>query len=237
MSTVSVIVPAYNEARFLPRSLGSLYHSALTLPARCPQWTAELIVVDNGSSDDTAAVAEGFGARVVAEPHRGVARARNAGAAAAGGNLLVFVDADYRVPHSLLPVLVDRFTTDVRLGAAGVRVCLEPSEIDPVTRFCSASALGALRRFQRMSFGVFAFRRGYFVQLDGFDEAMYAYEDVELLRRVGREPGRYRVIGDLTVYASARGFYRGGMLRTYARMALSRRARRDFDKCGYWYGR
>lgn len=235
---ISVIVPAYNEERRLPRSLSALRHAQLRLTDEAPGAVSELLVVDNGSTDATAELAAGFGATVVGEPRRGVAMARNAGARRAAGRLLAFVDADYRVPLGFLSVLVRRFAADPGLTAAGARVLLEPDEIDPVRRFCAARALDALRTVKSMAFGVFVLRREYFDRTGGFDETLFAYEDVELLRRIHRDhAARYRVLTEVTVYASARGFYRGGMLRTYWRMAVSPQARRRLDQCGYWYER
>src|SRR3712207_89972 len=74
---VSVIVPAYNRAEMLRRSLASI-------GSQRPELAAEVIVVDDGSSDDTAATAERLGARVIRhERNRGLATARNTGLEAA----------------------------------------------------------------------------------------------------------------------------------------------------------
>lgn len=235
---ISVVVPAYNEQARLPRSLGSLRHARLYLADTMPATTCEILVVDNASTDATGATAAEFGAIVVGERRRGVAIARNAGGRRAAGALLAFVDADYRVPLDFLTTLVQRFATDPELTAAGTRVVLEPDEIDPVRRLCAAHALDTLRKVKSMAFGVFVLRRAWFDRCGGFDENLFAYEDVELLRRLRRDhAARYRVLPDLKVYASARGFYRGRMLRTYWRMALSPQARTQFDRCGYWYDR
>ncbi|MEV6303132.1 glycosyltransferase [Actinoplanes sp. NPDC051861] len=235
---ISVVVPAYNEQARLCRSLSSLRHARLYLADTVPAATSELLVVDNASTDATATTATRFGAIVVSEQRRGVAIARNTGGRRANGALLAFVDADYRVPIDFLTTLVRRFAADPGLTAAGARVVLEPGEIDPVRRWCAAHALDTLRKFRSMAFGVFVMRRDWFDRCAGFDESLFAYEDVELLRRVHRDPAaRYRVLPDLKVYASARGFYRGGMLRTYWRMAVSPSSRTRFDRCGYWYDR
>jgi hypothetical protein len=104
-----------------------------------------------------------------------------------------------------------------------------------------------LRRLRKMSFGVATFRRARFEGVGGFDENVYGIEDLDMLKRLAasarRPSDRYRVLNDVLVLASARGFYRGGrlgmgkMLKTYAHMALSEEARRDISKCGYWYER
>jgi glycosyltransferase involved in cell wall biosynthesis len=84
----SVIIPAYNSAATLARAIESV--RAQTWPAH------EIIVVDDGSSDDTASVAESFGdaIRLIRQPNSGVAAARNAGARLATGDWLAFLDAD-----------------------------------------------------------------------------------------------------------------------------------------------
>ncbi len=84
----SVIIPAFNAAATLARAIESV---------RAQSWPAhEIIVVDDGSSDATAQVAAGFGdaVRLIRQPNRGVSVARNAGAAAASGDWLAFLDAD-----------------------------------------------------------------------------------------------------------------------------------------------
>jgi GT2 family glycosyltransferase len=83
---ISVVVPVLNGAAALPALLGAL--AAQEPPP------AEIVVVDNGSTDRTASVARLHDARVVQEPRRGRARARNAGVAATASELIAFTDAD-----------------------------------------------------------------------------------------------------------------------------------------------
>jgi glycosyltransferase involved in cell wall biosynthesis len=96
---LSVIVPAWRAELLLPVSLAALRRAA------APPDGFELIVVDDGSGDATADVAERFADRVIRldAPSGGPSRARNAGAAAAAGEWLLFVDADVRIhPDALL---------------------------------------------------------------------------------------------------------------------------------------
>ena len=205
----SVVVPAFNEERYLPRSLSSIRYADLALKDEFPGASADIIVVDNGSTDRTAAVAREFDAVVVQEPKRGIALARNAGARAAVGDVLVFLDADYRVLPSFLNRLAHGYRGDSSIAAAGVRVALEPSEIDPITRSLGYAGLALLRRIRNMSFGVATFRRDRFEALGGYDEGLFALEDVEILERLvrgsNRRFGRYRILRDVLVFASARG--------------------------------
>ncbi|MEZ0227096.1 MAG: glycosyltransferase, partial [Planctomycetota bacterium] len=93
---VSFIVPTLDEAPTLPRTLEPL-------ASRLDPSREEIVVVDGGSKDDTAAIAERYG-RVVTAP-RGRARQMNAGALAARGALLVFAHADTRFPGRALDEL------------------------------------------------------------------------------------------------------------------------------------
>ena len=85
---VSVVIPTYNHAGFLPSALQSVFGQ--TLPAQ------EVIVVDDGSTDDTEEVLRAWEGRIriIRQPNRGVAAARNAGASMASADLLAFLDAD-----------------------------------------------------------------------------------------------------------------------------------------------
>lgn len=83
---ISVIIPAFNAGRYLAAAVASA--TAQTLPP------AEIIVVDNGSEDNTAAVAHGLPARYQRKPHDVVATARNLGVELAQGEWLAFLDAD-----------------------------------------------------------------------------------------------------------------------------------------------
>jgi glycosyltransferase involved in cell wall biosynthesis len=99
----SIIVPAYNYAHYLPRALASVFAQS---------WTdCEVVVVDDGSTDDTAAIAgwwaERFGKRFsyVYQPNRGFAAARNHGIRASRGEFLLFLDAD----DELVPTALQQF--------------------------------------------------------------------------------------------------------------------------------
>lgn len=105
---LSVVVPAHNEAALIGSTIGALVQAAEHVPE---PHAVEIIVVDNGSTDGTAQVIrETFSdadVRVVAHAEPGAARARNAGARAADGDVLVFVDADTHVPANGLARIVE----------------------------------------------------------------------------------------------------------------------------------
>jgi len=96
--SLSIIIPALNEAAHITATLDSLQ------PLR--RRGAEIVVVDGGSSDNTAALAEAQADRVLtAEPGR--ARQMNAGAAAASGEILCFLHADTRLPENADGLMID----------------------------------------------------------------------------------------------------------------------------------
>ena len=106
---VSVVIPVRDDAAALRTCLEHLARQ------RRPPW--EVVVVDNGSRDDSAAVAEQFGARVVPEPRAGIPRAAAAGYDAARGELIARCDADSRPPPGWLARLGDRLDGDPGLAA------------------------------------------------------------------------------------------------------------------------
>lgn len=106
--SVTVVIPARNDAEMLQRCLASL--AAQTV---APD---EVVVVDNGSTDATRAVAEAAGARVVVEPIAGIPRASAAGFDAARGDLLLRIDADTVCPPGWLADAVAAFRDDPELA-------------------------------------------------------------------------------------------------------------------------
>jgi len=113
---VKVIIPALNEEQAIGRVLEAL-----------PNWVDEVIVVDNGSTDRTAEIAAGHGARVIHEPIRGYGQACHTGVQAAGSaDILLFIDADYsdypeEAGELVKPIAEGKFDFVIGSRARGVR--------------------------------------------------------------------------------------------------------------------
>src|SRR5437667_9282213 len=99
---ISVVIPAYNEEVLLPACIDSLLDQDY-------EGEVEIIVVDNGSTDTTGAVARSRGVRVVEEPEHSYSRALACGFAAAGGDIIASTDADTVVPRFWISRLVHEY--------------------------------------------------------------------------------------------------------------------------------
>jgi glycosyltransferase involved in cell wall biosynthesis len=111
---ISFIIPAYNEEKYLGLCLESIQKEL----GDNPGVRAEIIVVDNASTDRTAQTAASFaGVKLIHEPRKGIILARQAGAAAATGELLAHVDADNILPRGWVEIAVKKFSSSPNLVA------------------------------------------------------------------------------------------------------------------------
>lgn len=109
LPTVSVVIPAYNEARVIARCLGSLLDQT--------HRPHEIIVVDDGSTDSTREIVRSFGGvTLIEQTHEGSGAARNKGANAATGEVLCFVDADMHFARDFLAHLVAPIAVGEAIG-------------------------------------------------------------------------------------------------------------------------
>lgn len=197
----SIVVPAYNEEQLLPVTLDRLRSAMTATPLR-----GEIVVCDNNSTDATAEVARAHGARVVHEPVNQISRARNAGARAANGRYLVFVDADTVVPPAALRQALDALASGRACGGGAAVVFEGVSTGVPAWLVWLWNALSRDRRLAAGSF-LFALREA-FSSVGGFSERVYASEEIWLsrgMRRWGRERGLdFVILQDHPVVTSGR---------------------------------
>ena len=203
---LSVIIPAFDEADYLPATLDSIQHASEHLRDRADVGV-EVIVVDNNSTDGTAEVAEAMGATLVGEPVQGIGRARNRGACVAQGDVLVFVDADVIVPVTLLEV-VHEVMSDPECIGGGVDVEYRPRRL-VIRLYLRCWRL--LSRLTGMVQGTTQFcRRSAFESVGGYDENVWMGEDVDFfwnLKKLAKETGqRVHVVRSPKVLPSTRRF-------------------------------
>ncbi len=181
---VSVVIPAYNEEAFLPKTLDALSTALNATP------DAEIIVVDNESTDTTRAIALQNGARIVKEAEHNIGKVRNTGAEAAKGDVFVFVDADTIVRSGTFEKIIEAMSNDRCFGGS-VKVEYETASRGWVRFFMRSWTFWA--RFTKMRQGALQFcRRDVFRELGGYDKTIYVGEDIEFhwrLDKLAKEHG------------------------------------------------
>ena len=232
--SLTVVVPSYNSASMLRRCLMGLVESDL------PRGRWELIVVDDGSDDDTAHIAKAFADEVIrlADGPRGPAHARNVGAERARSDVLLFIDADVVVAPTTLRTFVERFARDPTLGALFGSYDDQPADPGLVSQYRNL-----LHRFVHLQHageadtfwtGCGAVRLAPFRAVGGFDAERYPrpqVEDIELGYRLRDRDVRIELAPDIACTHLKRWTVRG-MLRTdlcdrampWTRLLLERRA-------------
>lgn len=217
---ISVVIPAFQEEKFLPRVLQSVLGQEYK--------NFELIVVDNNSSDKTAEIAKKFGAKVLFEPRQGVGFARQAGFLAAKGDIIATTDADAILPENWLSRIAKEFKNDNDLAAFGGLYTLYSG---PVT---ARLAIFYLARFLwiwdkicsggwNLAGANLAVRKSAFLRVGGFDTRFSLCEDVDISRRL-RNVGEVAFDPNFRVQTSGRR-YRYGLLfglMTYAPNHIAR---------------
>ncbi|MEZ6196907.1 MAG: glycosyltransferase [Planctomycetota bacterium] len=201
---LSFVIPAHDEEGELPATL-----AALRAAVDAVALEHEIVVVDDACTDGTARVAREAGARVVTIDRRQISAARNAGAAAARGERLCFVDADTRIDAALLRAVIEAL--DAGAVGGGSRVRFD----EPTPRWARIVVPVLLRGYQflRLAAGCLVFaRRADFEAVGGFDETVYAGEEALFSRKLGRR-GRFVILSEPVLTS-------GRKLRTHTALEL-----------------
>jgi glycosyltransferase involved in cell wall biosynthesis len=228
MVKISVIIPAFNEEKFLGNCLLSLKEQDFK--------DFEIIVVDNNSTDKTAEIAKKFGAILISEKNQGVAFARNKGAKIAKGEILVFTDADTILPKNWLLRIKEEFEEDKELIAFGGSCEFYSGPIS--ARLASKFLLKPFLILDKFFSGGFnlmgcnmAIKREAFFRIGGFNENLKLNEDVEISYRL-RKLGKIKFDPNFKVKTSGRRFRHGlifGII-NYAPTTIFRWFFKRFDK-------
>jgi glycosyltransferase involved in cell wall biosynthesis len=226
---ISFIIPAYNEELELSSTIASIRVAASGVTQPC-----EIIVVDDGSTDATAELAAQAGARIISINRRQIAAARNAGARAAQGDYLFFVDADTRIN----PKHIYEAIAALKAGYAGGSARVITDGTIPMWGRIFVRAFCTVYFALKLGAGAFLFttRRNFDI-IVGFDEQYFIGEEVYFSLAL-RKLGRFKVLREPIVTS-------GRKLRMYsARHVLGRslsiiirgpRAARSRAKLDFWY--
>jgi glycosyltransferase involved in cell wall biosynthesis len=205
---LSIIIPAYNEEDYLPATLDAI-NAAKTDDA-------EVIVVDNVSTDATRGIAMARGAKVLTETEHNIGKVRNTGAATATGDVLVFIDADSIVRPGIFEKIIEASEDELCFGGAAA-VEYEPVKDRTVIQWF-INLYPILGKWMKMRGGALQFcRRDVFHELGGFDATIYVGEDIDFgwrLDRLARDRGGYTAfIEGPKVLTSSRRWNRMGFVR------------------------
>src|SRR6202789_4422156 len=201
---LSFVVPAYNEESLIVGCIQSIIREADSVPC-------EIIVVDNGSSDNTAHLARLAGAHVIFESCKGITRARQAGFELAKYDLVAFIDADSTLPPGWLDFAIAAIKGAV--AASGpVIYCEMPlhKRITTFTFYCLAKVAHQIRPM--LQGGNFILRRQALRDAGGFNTEIDFYgEDTDTAVRLSKV-GKINFDLDMWVYTSARRMNEEGLL-------------------------
>ena len=197
---ISFIIPAHDEEELIARTLDSVSSCANDVGE-----AFEIIVVDDASTDRTAAVAGERGARVIGVNYRQIAATRNAGAREAKGDKLMFIDADTVVSAAVVRAAIEALSS----GAVGGGCAVSFDGNIPLYATLLHPMLTWLFRIAGLACGCFVFcTRQAFEDAGGFDQKLYASEEIALSRALKRQ-GRFVVLRESVVTS-------GRKLRTYS---------------------
>lgn len=219
MKKISVIMPTFNEGKYIAPTLESLAQQSYR--------NFELIVKDGLSTDNTVGIAREFADEVISAKDVSIGDARNQGARYASGEVLVFLDADTSLDKDALEYVAQDFTSHrivLLLPKYGPRE--EDENVLSKTKMEFSRFLVGFENFWRMY--VDRFCGGMFLPVDspkfkeigGFDKRIRCCEDIEIsyrLRRVGNVLNDYRV----KAYFSIRRFILSGYIRTLRNYGLN----------------
>lgn len=217
--TISLVIPAYNEEKYLGKTLDSIFQSK-------PENLLEVIVVNNACTDNTAMVASSHaGVTVVNQPEKGLTKARQKGLEAARGNLIAYIDADTLVSKKWFEIVNREF------GNSPDLVCLSGPYYYYdlplfhnlfIKWFWNNGTIAANRVVGYAVFGGnFVAKRSALLKIGGFDQTVAFYgEDTEIGRRLA-EVGRVTFDRELSVNTSGRRLIKEGPIRTAFRYGLN----------------
>ena len=228
---VSVVIPAYNEEKYLPLCLESIKKQDYAAEY-------EVIVVDNASTDNTAKIALDWGAKVVYESKRSPACARQKGVEAATGEIIAFIDADTQAPTCWLSTIVSRFVQEPEtVVISGPYAYFDAGSIARIAsyigNFISIIIDQLFRKVLNKGSAVwgsnFAVHRSALLEVGGFDTSIRFYgEEYELSLRL-KKAGKGGIIPRLFVLTSARRLKRIGVVTLYWNWVV------DYFSVLFWY--
>lgn len=198
--SVSIIIPAHNAAETLAETIASL------LGQTTPDW--EAIIVDDGSRDETGAIAAQFAAqdnriRVISQAQTGVSAARNAGARSAQANWLMFLDADDWIAPDYCARMIDKIEQNASLDVVHcgwVRVAPDALLVGEKHAPQAVDLFKILAHYCPFAIHACMVKRFVFERVGGFDTSLMTCEDWDLWQRIARQGAGFGGIPEVLAY-------------------------------------
>lgn len=202
LPSCSIIIPAYNEEKYLPDLLTCIRNQTLQ--------PKEVIVVDDQSTDKTPDIVKQFGYTLVKGDKKNPAGARNLGAQKATGEILLFLDADVTCP----PLFLEDSLTEIDEKKLGIASCfakpISSNNTDKLFHYATNLYINATRGFflHGSGFCIFVAKKVH-EQIGGFDEQLYLAEDHDYVQRAARL-GKFGYLHGHKIHVSVRRFEEEG---------------------------
>lgn len=207
---LSIIIPTLNEEKYLPKLLECL---------RQQQYPdKEIIISDGSSTDKTVSIAKSYNCKITINKKRLPARQRNAGAAIAKGDVLLFLDADTLLPANFLREVTKEFQSR-KLDVAGFYFTLHSDKL--LYRF--ASLYGYVHCFILQYIHPIAIgaailsRKSFHNRVNGFKESLFIGDDHEYAKSIQKAGGTYSLIKSKKILFHVRRFEKEGPFTLYCK--------------------
>lgn len=214
---VSVVIPTLNEGKYIE---DTIFHIRKQNPH-------EIIIADSHSADNTIKIAKKYGCRTVYSKRGAASYGRNAGAKAASGDIILFLDADTIVFPNLLGVIKRDFSRNPDLvGWTCLIYGFSPSWKEQILYNMSNNIVEFLTKYMKKPHApgiAVAVKRNVFEKIGGFNENMRVMEDHDLALRAGKH-GDFMFSRDTCVFTSTRRMHKWGgwgLIKKYSRIYLS----------------
>ena len=195
MIEVSIIIPMHNATDYIEKCLSGISRQSVE--------NIEVILVDDGSTDDTVKKAEKYGFRIVVLKNGGnPSKARNFGAKKASGDIFIFVDADIVLKPDSIEKIVSKFSRREVISVNGIYTKETPaagffSQLQNLIVHYRLSRLPEIVTFTNSAFC--AIKRDAFETVHGYNEGMSYFEDIEFGNRLTKNGYKLRLDQSLSV--------------------------------------
>lgn len=182
MTELSIIIPAKNEASFIGNCIDHILRSI-------QYWggDAEIILVDNGSTDSTKKIALDKGAKIIEAPYVSIAQLRNTGARMAKGDIVAFIDSDCLLPVEWVTYCLEDIKKD-NVAGVGARALPDKCNTTWVERTVASFMAGSKKpeRIKWLGTSNLMINKHLFWSVNGFDENLKTGEDVQFCKKLNK---------------------------------------------------